>query len=96
MTRCASPLSNFPPKGERAIASSPACGRGLHPQGVGRGCKADKSTTTAHRKGFAMGAGMAAMHLLPQSVDITCGSPIYRVNGIELSRNELRSHKGLQ
>ena len=29
MTRCASPLSNFPPKGERAIASSPASGRGL-------------------------------------------------------------------
>jgi len=43
MTRCASPLSNFPPRGERAIASSPACGRGL-------------------RRGFAVGAGMAALH----------------------------------
>ena len=29
MRRCASPLSNFPPEGERAIASSPASGRGL-------------------------------------------------------------------
>ena len=29
MTRCASSISNFPPKGERAIASSPASGRGL-------------------------------------------------------------------
>ena len=29
MTRCASPLSNFPPEGKRAIASSPACGRGM-------------------------------------------------------------------
>ncbi len=41
---CASLLSNFLLKGERAIASSPACERGL-------------------RRGFAMSAGMAALHL---------------------------------
>jgi len=34
MTRCASPLSNFPPEGERAIASSPASGRGLRRGGA--------------------------------------------------------------
>ena len=34
MRRCAGPLSNFPPEGERAIASSPACGRGLRRGGA--------------------------------------------------------------
>jgi hypothetical protein len=34
MTRCASPLSNFSPRGERAIASSPASGRGLRRGGA--------------------------------------------------------------
>ena len=47
LVRCASIISNFSLKGERAIASSPACGRGL-------------------RRGFAMSAGMAALHLIPQ------------------------------
>jgi|GEM_PF-2960264 len=41
MRRCASPLSNFPPEGERAIASSPASGRGLRRGGaIGAGITA--------------------------------------------------------
>jgi hypothetical protein len=61
MRRCASPLSNFPPEGERAIVSSPASGRGERSEGP--------------RRGGATGAGMTASHLLPQSAGFAGNVP---------------------
>jgi hypothetical protein len=58
MRRCAGPLSNFPPEGERAIVSSPASGRGERSEGP--------------RRGEATGAGMTASHLLTQTAGYAC------------------------
>ena len=56
MTRCASPLCNFPPKGKRAIASSPASGRGLRRGFV--------SGAGQH----SYGAGSCAQRVMPEPI----------------------------
>jgi hypothetical protein len=76
MTRCASPLSNFPPEGERAIAwlrpprcALPACGITSDLAAVI--CSLVEWLVVSSRglrRGVAEGEGMAALHLLMEQL----------------------------
>jgi hypothetical protein len=77
MTWCASPLSNFPPEGERAIASSPASGRGLRiGEATGAGQRSFGAGSCAQR---VMPEPMTASHLLPQSAGFAITSDLASV-----------------